>query len=62
MTDPPSLVCRGRSLDTSSPLVMGVVNATPDSFSDRTRLTTVEARVGASLQLLDEVRWGRLTL
>ena len=54
MTDPPSLVCRGRSLDTSSPLVMGVVNATPDSFSDRTRLTTVEARVGASLQLLDD--------
>jgi dihydropteroate synthase len=53
MTDAPTLTCRGRTLDTSAPLVMGVVNATPDSFSDRARLSTVEARVGLSLQLLD---------
>jgi dihydropteroate synthase len=27
------------------PLVMGIVNAGPDSFSDAVRLTTLEARV-----------------
>jgi dihydropteroate synthase len=31
---PPRLVCRSRTLDLSEPLVMGVLNVTPDSFSD----------------------------
>lgn len=30
----PVLSCAGRSLDLSTPLVMGVINTTPDSFSD----------------------------
>jgi dihydropteroate synthase len=30
----PVLDCAGRSLDLSRPLVMGVINTTPDSFSD----------------------------
>ncbi|MFC1578926.1 dihydropteroate synthase, partial [Pseudomonadota bacterium] len=30
----PALVCAGRSLDLARPQVMGVINATPDSFSD----------------------------
>ncbi|MDP4652254.1 MAG: dihydropteroate synthase, partial [Haliea sp.] len=30
----PVLNCAGRLLDLSRPLVMGVVNTTPDSFSD----------------------------
>ena len=30
----PVLVCAGRSLDVSRPQVMGVINTTPDSFSD----------------------------
>lgn len=30
----PALVCAGRTLNLSHPLVMGVINATPDSFSD----------------------------
>lgn len=30
----PALVCAGRELDLSRPRVMGVVNVTPDSFSD----------------------------
>ncbi|HET8930576.1 MAG TPA: dihydropteroate synthase [Acidimicrobiales bacterium] len=47
------LTCRGRSLDTSRPLVMAVVNATPDSFSDRERLTTTSARAARCLALLD---------
>ena len=32
--DSPVLVCAGRSLDVSRPQVMGVINTTPDSFSD----------------------------
>lgn len=50
---PPRLVCRGHVLDTSRPLVMAVVNATPDSFSDRERLTTTEARAAKCFELLD---------
>lgn len=34
MTAAPPLHVRGRDLDTSRPLVMGIVNASPDSFSD----------------------------
>jgi dihydropteroate synthase len=30
----PALACGGRSLELSRPLVMGVINTTPDSFSD----------------------------
>lgn len=30
----PALVCAGRTVDLSSPQVMGVINTTPDSFSD----------------------------
>lgn len=34
MTDPRHFHCGGRRLDPLSPWVMGIVNATPDSFSD----------------------------
>jgi len=34
IAQPPRLVCRSRTLDLSEPLVMGVLNVTPDSFSD----------------------------
>lgn len=50
---PPTLSCRGRTLDTSRPLVMAVVNATPDSFSDREHLPTTSARTAKCLELLD---------
>jgi dihydropteroate synthase len=30
----PALQCAGRSLDLSRPVIMGVINTTPDSFSD----------------------------
>lgn len=30
----PELICAGRSLDLTRPVVMGVINTTPDSFSD----------------------------
>jgi dihydropteroate synthase len=32
--DAPVLNCAGRSLDLSRPIIMGVINTTPDSFSD----------------------------
>ena len=36
MSEPnaPALQCAGRSLDLSRPVIMGVINTTPDSFSD----------------------------
>ena len=34
ISHPTRLVCRSRTLDLSEPLVMGVLNVTPDSFSD----------------------------
>ena len=37
-----------------APLVMGVVNVTPDSFSDGGRYDTVEAAVAHGLVLLDD--------
>ena len=36
------------------PLVMGIVNAGPDSFSDAVRLTTLEAQVAHARRLVDE--------
>lgn len=43
---------RGRSLDVARPLLMGVVNATPDSFSDGGELGDVPAQVGRALELV----------
>ena len=36
---------RGRTLSTDRPLVMGIINATPDSFSDGGLLRTIDAAV-----------------
>jgi len=48
----PSLVVRGRALDLSEPVLMGIVNATPDSFSDGGEHPTTEARVARALDLV----------
>ncbi len=40
--------------DAPRPLVMGIVNVTPDSFSDGGRLATVEAAVAHALALADQ--------
>ena len=37
-----SLVCGDKVLDLSSPVVMGVLNVTPDSFSDGGRFLTLD--------------------
>ncbi len=43
---------RGRELDLSIPLVMGILNVTPDSFSDGGEVPTVEAAVARGRELL----------
>ncbi|MEO6166289.1 MAG: dihydropteroate synthase [Chitinophagales bacterium] len=35
-----TLNCRGRTLDLSTPIVMGIINVTPDSFYDGGKLST----------------------
>ncbi len=46
---------RGRVLDlTDRPLVLGIVNVTPDSFSDGGRFATVEAGVAQGLRLVEQ--------
>ncbi len=51
---PCRLVWRGKELTLTRPLIMGVVNATPDSFSDGGDLRGAQAQVSRGLQLLEE--------
>jgi len=50
----PSLDCAGRKLLLDRPRVMGVVNVTPDSFSDGGALDSVDAAVAHALRLAGE--------
>ncbi|WP_225764066.1 dihydropteroate synthase [Stenotrophomonas sp. Marseille-Q4652] len=50
----PQLDCAGRILRLDRPRIMGIVNVTPDSFSDGGRHATVEAAVAHALQLVAE--------
>jgi dihydropteroate synthase len=52
MTAPLSWLVRGRALTLDRPLVMGVVNVTPDSFSDGGRFLSPEAAVAHAAALL----------
>jgi dihydropteroate synthase len=45
---------RGRTLSTDRPLVMGIVNVTPDSFSDGGTLRSVDDAVARAEQLASE--------
>ena len=45
---------RTRTLDLSSPLVMGVLNVTPDSFSDGGRHATLEAALARAREMAAE--------
>ena len=51
---PTTLRCGDKTLDLSRPIVMGVVNVTPDSFSDGGRFLPVEAAVAHGLRLVEE--------
>jgi len=48
------LRCGAQTLDLSRPVVMGVVNVTPDSFSDGGRFLPVEAAVAQGVRLAEE--------
>lgn len=50
----PQLDCAGRILKLDRPQVMGIVNVTPDSFSDGGAHDTLEAAVAHGLKLADE--------
>lgn len=43
--------CADRELDLRVPVVMGVLNVTPDSFSDGGRFVDLDVAVGAALQM-----------
>jgi dihydropteroate synthase len=53
VSERPPLVLRGRAVDLSEPVLMGIVNATPDSFSDGGVYPTTAARIGLALELAD---------
>jgi len=48
------LDCRGQVLDLSEPVVMGVLNVTPDSFSDGGRYSSVDAAITQGVRLADQ--------
>lgn len=50
----PQLDCAGRVLRLDVPRVMGIINATPDSFSDGGEHATVEAAIAHGLALAGE--------
>ena len=50
----PQLDCAGRALVLDRPRVMGIVNVTPDSFSDGGAHATVDAAVAHALRLAEE--------
>jgi dihydropteroate synthase len=54
---PPPVVqwqCRDRSLDLSAPVVMGVLNVTPDSFSDGGRFVDPQAALSQARRMIGE--------
>ena len=48
-----SLVCGSRTIDLSRPRVMGVINATPDSFFAQSRSIVTDAAVGTAVAMVD---------
>ena len=46
--------CAGKSLDLSQPQVMGVLNVTPDSFSDGGRFVARDAALPHARQMFEE--------
>ena len=44
--------CAGRCLDLSRPRIMGVLNITPDSFSDGGKFIAPEMAIARALQMV----------
>ena len=51
---PMQLRCATFTLDLSTPKVMGIINVTPDSFSDGGKFVHIEAAVAQALRLISE--------
>jgi dihydropteroate synthase len=47
-------VCAGRKLDLSHPRVMGILNVTPDSFSDGGRFYSLDTALAQARQMVEE--------
>jgi len=47
-------LARGRTLDLSEPVIMGIVNVTPDSFSDGGQFFNTAAALNHAMKLLDD--------
>lgn len=54
MTISTTLQCGRFALDLRAPLIMGIVNVTPDSFSDGGRFMATDQAVSHALQLVEE--------
>ena len=50
----PLLHCKHYTLDLSRPLIMGIVNVTPDSFSDGGKFLAKNAALDHAYQLVEE--------
>ncbi|MBI2969102.1 MAG: dihydropteroate synthase [Bacteroidetes bacterium] len=46
--------CKGRLLEFKRPLIMGIVNVTPDSFYGKSRFTTVDEAVAGAGRIIEE--------
>ena len=49
-----TLNCNGRLLTADSPLIMGILNATPDSFHAASRVASVQAAVDTAGRMLED--------
>ncbi len=49
-----TLNCRGKLLDLSTPVVMGILNLTPDSFYDGGELNTIDAAITKCAKMLND--------
>ena len=54
LADPLNIDCAGRLLDLSRPRIMGVLNVTPDSFSDGGDFIAPEKAVARAVQMVEE--------
>jgi len=51
---PYSINLKGKLIDLSTPLVMGILNVTPDSFYEKSRTTTEESILSRVKEIIDE--------
>lgn len=49
-----TLNCNGKLLDLSSPIVMGILNITPDSFHEGSRVNTIDVALETSKRMVAE--------